>query len=895
MLELKNIVKNYPVIGGEIKVLKGIDVSFRKSEFVSILGPSGCGKTTLLNIIGGLDKYTSGDLLINSTSTKEFKDRDWDNYRNHRIGFIFQSYNLIPHQTVLENVSLALSISGMKKAERTQKAKKALEKVGLLSECNKKPNQLSGGQCQRVAIARALVNDPEILLADEPTGALDTVTSVQIMDLIKEIAKDRLVIMVTHNPELAETYSTRIIKLVDGNIISDSNPYDNIEEKNTENILDNSKYISEEEKSVQNKKKTKKKERAKMSFFTAFKLSIKNLFSKKTRTILTAFAGAIGIIGISFVLAISHGIRSYIASMQDDMLSGNPIQISQTAYDFNSIMDMSMQEKAEAIKTEGFVNVNSLIEYLVNSSNQTSLKISNDITEEYISFVQDMPKEYYASIFLDYGIEPSFNIYTSMKESESSQEKQMSVYAIKNLYSAILNETEYKSYSSMIDTLDSTFMQAPNDEEYILSQYNLLHGEIAKNKNDVMIVVNSDRQLTDVLLAQLGYYTQEEFLTWIDGIDNGESMNEDKFSYQELVNKKFTWYNNDTVFIENTNQFTKNVNPFYYNAYKNESFENGIELNVVGILEPKENISYGCLTSGFYYTEALTEEIITQNLTSKICEYLRNGESSSINSTHYDNNGVGVDLGITYQFSFNYNETNYNKTGFVGSTSMMSSIMGMMGGGGSKVYTLNLTQVGGVNLANSIRIYPTNFEEKDNVLKYLDVWNSESDIVVNNTTITKNDRTDVTYTDNLSLVIAIINGMIDIVTYALVGFTGLSLIVSCVMIGIITHVSVVDRTKEIGVIRSLGGRKHDVTNLFNAETFIIGTISGLFGIGVTYLLSFIANSIVSKLASISAIAIFPINYALIMLTVSIVLTVISGLIPARSAAKKDPVVALRTE
>ena len=284
-----------------------------------------------------------------------------------------------------------------------------------------------------------------------------------------------------------------------------------------------------------------------------------------------------------------------------------------------------------------------------------------------------------------------------------------------------------------------------------------------------------------------------------------------------------------------------------------------------------------------------------KNLTSKICEYLRNGESSSINSTHYDNNGVGVDLGITYQFSFNYNETNYNKTGFVGSTSMMSSIMGMMGGGGSKVYTLNLTQVGGVNLANSIRIYPTNFEEKDNVLKYLDVWNSESDIVVNNTTITKNDRTDVTYTDNLSLVIAIINGMIDIVTYALVGFTGLSLIVSCVMIGIITHVSVVDRTKEIGVIRSLGGRKHDVTNLFNAETFIIGTISGLFGIGVTYLLSFIANSIVSKLASISAIAIFPINYALIMLTVSIVLTVISGLIPARSAAKKDPVVALRTE
>jgi len=556
---------------------------------------------------------------------------------------------------------------------------------------------------------------------------------------------------------------------------------------------------------------------------------------------------------------------------------------------------MSMQEKAEAIKTEGFVNVNSLIEYLVNSSNQTSLKISNDITEEYIGFVQDMPKEYYASIFLDYGIEPSFNIYTSMKESESSQEKQMSVYAIKNLYSAILNETEYKSYSSMIDTLDSTFMQAPSDEEYILSQYNLLHGEIAKNKNDVMIVVNSDRQLTDVLLAQLGYYTQEEFLTWIDGIDNGESMNEDKFSYQELVNKKFTWYNNDTVFIENTNQFTKNVNPFYYNAYKNESFDNGIELNVVGILEPKENISYGCLTSGFYYTEELTEEIILQNLTSKICEYLRNGENSSINSTHYDNNGVGVDLGITYQFSFNYNETNYNKTGFVGSTSMMSSIMGMMGGGGSKVYTLNLTQVGGVNLANSIRIYPTNFEEKDNVLKYLDVWNSESDIVVNNTTITKNDRTDVTYTDNLSLVIAIINGMIDIVTYALVGFTGLSLIVSCVMIGIITHVSVVDRTKEIGVIRSLGGRKHDVTNLFNAETFIIGTISGLFGIGVTYLISFIANSIVSKLASISAIAIFPINYALIMLTVSIVLTVISGLIPARSAAKKDPVVALRTE
>ena len=886
MLRLKHIVKNYRMADTEVHALKGIDLSFRRNEFVSILGPSGCGKTTLLNIIGGLDQYTSGDLFIGGRSTKEFSDRDWDNYRNHRVGFIFQSYNLIPHQTVLGNVELALSIAGVSRAERTRRSKQALDRVGLAGQYDKKPNQLSGGQCQRVAVARALVNDPDILLADEPTGALDTETSVQIMDLIREIAREKLVIMVTHNPELAERYSSRIIRLLDGAVVADSNPFSEQDE------------MAESERAE--RPAAVRKERAKMSFATAFRLSLKNLFSKKARTILTSIAGAIGIIGISVVLSISYGVQTYIKSMQDDMLSGNPITISKSAIDLSSLMGSTThKDRVEALKEYGYVNVDSMIEYLIaRAGDADNIMLENTITQEYVDYVLSIPDEYVATTFLDYGLDIANNLYTSFRTDGDAAARQFSILAIRNLYTAILEKTDFAKYSAMISTLDETFKQSPTDEDYILSQYDKVYGDLAAGKNEVMIVLDKRSELTDLLLAQLGYYTQEQFLNIVyRGTDDplyDPALDQTRFSYEELVGKRFVWYPNNTVFTRNDNPYTSQAQPFYYHDNA-EDFEDGIELTITGILEPKETISYGCLRSGFYYTEALTKEIIRQNLNSVVSAYLRDNDMEAFSSMHYENGGMSMDVGITYQFTFEYLGESYQKTGFVGAPNQLSAMMGVMGGDGTEVYTLSLQQLGGINLAEQISVYPVNFELKDKVLEYLDRWNSEEDVTVNGVVLPASERDEITYTDNLSIIIALVNDMIDIVTYSLVGFTALSLLVSCVMIGIITHVSVVDRTKEIGVIRSLGGRKMDVANLFNAETFLIGLCSGLIGIAVTYLISFAANLVVSSLSGIAAIAVFPWHYALIMVGVSIVLTLISGFLPARSAAKKDPVNALRSE
>jgi len=900
MLRLSKITKNYKVADTIVRALKGINLSFRKNEFVSILGPSGCGKTTLLNIVGGLDKYTSGDLFINGRSTKEFKDKDWDVYRNHRVGFIFQSYNLIPHQTILSNVELALTISGMSRNERIKKAKQALDKVGLKGQYNKKPNQLSGGQCQRVAIARALVNDPEILLADEPTGALDTVTSVQIMELIKEIANDRLVIMVTHNPELADQYSTRIIKLLDGEVVDDTNPFSKEEE--IEEVKELKKLAEEVEKKKielkQNAKKFKrktkaKKEKAKMSFWTAFKLSLQNLFSKKARTIMTSIAGAIGIIGVSLVLSISYGVKSFINNMQNDMLSGNPIMINQTAMDMSALMqESSTEDKVKAVKEYGFVNIDSMIEYLISRTDQMdNLMLENKITQDYVDYVLEMPEEDVSAILLDYGLDVTNNIYTDFYNSKTESAKNISLSSILDIYTSVLKETDYGDYASLITTMGESFMQAPNDEEYILSQYNKLYGEIATKKNEIMIVVSKDTELTDLLLAQLGYYSQDEFLNLVWGATEDENrydegLNINRFSYQELVGKSFTYYPNDTVFTSTVNPYA----PFTYN-YNSEGFDGGLELQIVGILEPKEDLSYGCLSSGFYYTEALAEYIIQTNINSQLVTFLNATEDKSISSMNYN----GVDTGITYQYEFTFEGETKSVTGFVGKANAMASIMGSMGMNIPETHTLTLQQVGGNVLPSSIAIYPTNFEHKNAVREYLDLWNSEEDIFVNGKILTAEERNDITYTDMISLIISMVNTFIDIVTYALIGFTALSLVVSCVMIAIITYVSVVERTKEIGVIRSLGGRKKDVAHLFNAETFIIGLTSGLIGVAVTYLLSWVANLLVNSLSNIGAIAIFPWHYALIMVTISVLLTSISGLFPSMSAAKKDPVVALRTE
>lgn len=892
MLRLKNIKKTY--VTGDLKVeaLKGINLSFRSSEFVAILGPSGCGKTTLLNIIGGLDNYTSGDLLVGGKSTKEFKERDWDVYRNHRIGFVFQSYNLIPHQTILENVELALTIAGINKEERQKRAKEALDKVGLNGLYKKKPGQLSGGQCQRVAIARSLVNEPEILLADEPTGALDTETSIQIMDLMKEVAKDKLVIMVTHNPDLANKYATRIVRLLDGNVIEDTMPFSIVDEiKEVEKINADNVEV--------------KKEKAKMSWWTAFKLSSKNLLSKLKRTILTCIAGSIGIVGISAVLAVSSGVSDYIVSMQDDMLSGNPITIEETTLDLTSLMrNLSTGDKLDIL--ENYANVDSLLEYVSkNLIGEDASIITNDINEEYINYLKAMPSQYYNAIDYNYGINISNNIYTDFQydnEGEIAKDTP-SLTTILSMYKSLLEtQPEYQQFSSLIMSLISSMSQVLPNEDYIMSQYDLKYGKFPTNENELLLVLSKDQSITDLTLAQLGYYTQEEFLSL--AMDNDIDDDLLRFSYEELTNKKFYYYPNDSIFIENTNLGF--LQPFDYVSYASDTSQAPLTLNVVGIVMPKEDLSYGCLSSGFYYTEALTNRMINDAKNSKIVQYANEQMKLTGSDDFYF--GVTVQGTLVYKIGFSYHYYDFDLSNRVDitqdqglpagnmSTSIFSSFIGNITTSGP-----SLRELGGYDLPNSIKIYPLSFEEKDLVTSYLDAWNRDGDLSYTNNdgqliTLTKEERpNEITYSDPMELIITIINDMINIVTIALICFTALSLVVSCVMIAIITYVSVMERVKEIGVIRALGGRKKDVSNLFNAETIIIGATSGLFGISVTYILSLIVNLVVDSLFNVFPIANLLWWEALIMLLVSILLTAISGFIPARSAAKKDPAVALRTE
>ena len=920
MLNLKSIRKDYVTSSETVHALKGVSISFRKTEFVSILGPSGCGKTTLLNIIGGLDHYTDGDLVIGGRSTKEYGDRDWDVYRNHRVGFIFQSYNLIPHQTVLGNVELALTIAGISKEERVERAKTALDRVGLKGQYYKKPNQLSGGQCQRVAIARALVNNPEILLADEPTGALDTVTSVQIMDLIKEISEERLVVMVTHNPELAEQYSTRIVRLLDGEIIEDTNPM--TEEEVSAELKAEEEAIAldtatleampEPEKKKEIKARKKRREKAKMSFFTAFMLSAKNLLSKKGRTAMVGFAGSIGIIGIAMVLAFSAGIKGYVASMQDDMLSGNPIVISKTAYDLEALTGMmENHEMAEVIeKLDDHVYVSSLVEYIAKMENDvSSIVMENTITEDYVEYVKSMPKEYYNAMLVSYGIDLNNNLYTDFYESvddkANGEARKISVSALTTLYTQILKETDFKSFASYISAIAPSMAQMPNSNEYILSQYDIAAGKIAEGKNQIMLVLDPNDELSDLLLARFGFYTQDEFLEIVYKATEDENFDEElyknSFHYDELVGKKLTWYPNDTVF-SSTEMMGQTFLTYNYDSSEFAP-DDSVELEVVGILTPKDTVNYGCLSSGIYYTSELTDHILETNKDSAIVEYIANIDESITDTTQ-----AMMKYYIYYQYEYTFapkGETAETKTamGTIGPSMSMEDLMGsMMGGSGESSFDhaefkeRMIRNLGGNDLANDVKIYPVSFDEKDLVTDYLDKWNEEGDITVNGKTLTLEDRGgEIAYTDALELVISMINTMIDVISYALIAFTSISLVVSTVMIGIITYVSVVERIKEIGVIRSLGGRKKDVSHLFNAETFIIGSLAGLFGIGVTYLISGIVNVILKPLIGYPKIAALPVNQAVLLVILSVVLTSISGLIPASSAAKKDPVVALRTE
>lgn len=834
-------------------------------------------------------------------NTRDYGDRDWDTYRNHRIGFVFQSYNLIPHQTVSENVELALNISGVDRAERIRRAHEALDKVGLAGQYNKRPNQLSGGQCQRVAIARALVNDPEILLADEPTGALDTATSVQIMDLIREVADRCLVIMVTHNPDIAKAYSTRIIRLLDGSVVEDTAPFDPAAEQPAQPEQaaqpEQTEQAEQPAQTAQSKSKGKNK-KSKLSFWSAFRLSAKNLLSKFKRTFLVCLAGSIGIIGVATVLAVSTGVRDYIESMQDDMLSGNPVTVSEEAFDMTVIMsEMTNTERADAVKKatkKGYIDVKMLIEFLASRGDlvKNSL-IKNDITEAYVNYVKAMPQKYYAAISEEYGINFSNNLYTDFKLEDGV--KRMSLTAALDMYTELLKKTEFSEYTSYIPMVTEKFKQAPDNADFILSQYDIVSdratSKIASAADEIMIVVSDEYSLNDLLLAQFGYFSQDEFLNLAYKAVGDEKYDgalwKDKFSYDELMGKTFTWYPNDSVFDKTANP----VNPFTYNAVADEAWQ-GKQLKVTAILKPKSTISYGSMTSGFYYTSALAREAVADGVKSQIAAYLDGLENDKLTSTSYN----GTNIGLTYSYSYVYDGETFDRTAFVGSSDGMSAMFGsMMGMPSVTTYTLSLRDVGGGALPSRLRIYPTNFDFKDEVCAYLDAWNGDGEITVGDAVLQASDRKDVTYTDNLAIVIGMINSFIDIVTAALVAFTALSLVVSTVMVAIITYVSVIERVKEIGVIRSLGGRKRDVSALFNAETFIIGGVSGVIGVTVTYIISAILNAVISSLFGIHGIAHLTVVTALVMIAVSIALTLISGLIPAWLAAKKDPVDALRSE
>ena len=1108
MLSLINVKKDYLLKDQEpVHALKGITLHFRSREFVAILGHSGCGKTTLLNITGGLDHYDDGDLIIKNVSTKDFKDADWDTYRNHSIGFVFQSYNLIPHQTILKNVELALTISGIKKEERISRAKDALDIVGLKGLYYKKPNQLSGGQMQRVAIARALVNNPEIVLADEPTGALDSETSIQVMDILREVSKTHLVIMVTHNPELAEQYATRIVRMKDGLITSDSRPFDGKDGlKQYRCPKCKTVYEGELEKCpncgipiIYQKDEEKSKGRKKyssMSFFTAFGLSVSNLFSKFKRTLLVAIAGSIGIIGVSTILGVSCGVNDYIYNMEDDMLSSYPLEISEETVDMASLLNgLSSQDKSEIANfdTSTKVGMDSMISYLMSKYTDFTNVKTNDITSDLVDYLKEMPENYTSAIDLDYSIDPTNNFFTAFKKEKNGEKQIISFNGLTQQYiKTLMTVKGFEEYAQFVDLFTSFMRQLPAEEDYILSQYDLLgESRFPTADNELVLVVDRDTTLTDLTLAQMGYYSQEDFLNiakkavknrdaqkeYINGDiskeeydaklkENDENYTYDSsFSYEEILNHEFYYYPHQALFTTNEQdmvfhnqvtlslsgiylpgmlnynfivglnydsaedamlgtlivlnssneivlnqsillrrdrdyQVTKEhrsvadgrwaislggvgleividsdnytVNPtnpkqstftatgvlkttlngfpitvnltsgsiieiepntpdYWYNAtidqssemYLNPNSANGEAIKVVGILRAKSTTNFGSLSRGVYYTKQFTEKYMKDSIASDITESFK----KHILEMHYDVSPFNAYVFFDYD-DYNADDgsitfTPTTKKGYSSAlngdrSSTISSIFASFLSGGSdnlKSDKLHLRAISGLKVNDivddnftstiigheilevpqTISLYPKDFRQKDNVVSYLNKWNQNIDITLKSgKVLTANDRSELTYSDTISMIITVISTLVTTISAALIAFTSLSLVVSCFMIAVITYISIMERVKEIGVIRSLGGRKKDVTRLFTAENLITGFSSGAIGILVTYGLQVIINLVV-HIFGVPAICALPWYYALMMVGISVLLSVLSGAIPSQSASKQDPVIALRTE
>ena len=895
MLELNDIKKDYVSGSTTVSALKGINLRFRDCEFVSILGQSGCGKTTMLNIIGGLDKYTSGDLKINGVSTKNYKDRDWDFYRNNSIGFVFQSYNLIPHQTVLSNVELALTLSGVSKTERKRRAIEALEKVGLGEQIHKKPNQMSGGQMQRVAIARALVNNPDILLADEPTGALDTETSIQIMELLKEISKDRLIIMVTHNPELAKDYSTRIVRLLDGVITDDSDPY-SLEDMEADIKAKEAAKVKASEKK---NKKSGKKQKTSMSFFTALSLSFNNLMTKKTRTILTAFAGSIGIIGIAMILSISNGIQLYIDRVQRDTLSSYPITLQAESIDISSMVtSMTGNSDSEEHEDKSKIYSNDIMGDMINT--MVKEVKSNNLSEfkRYIENGGSDIKSYVSDIQYSYDV--PLNIY--MKDTSNGVEQLNPSTMFDSIYGEGATSTSSAMSSGMgmgMFSNSSVWNQLLGNQQVLDEQYDVLAGHWPENYNEVVLVVDKNNEVDDYTLYSLGLKDPEEVRTLFKKMMVGESYETKKdisYTFDEILDTEFKLVMPTDMYKYNDvtgtwDDYSKD------DKYMTNVVNNGTDIKVCGIIRPNDDAVSTSISSGIGYTAKLTEYII---------EEVKNSE---IAKAQLADTSVDVFTGVPFDNDRNTEITMDDVNAYMATLSpeesaqMQAMTSGMSDDQILQLFSASLkarttdatldsnkSKLGITDLdtPSQIDIYATDFDSKEKVQNIIKDYNK----------LQQDDGKEenvINYTDYVGIMMSSVSTIINAISYVLIAFVAISLIVSSIMIGIITYISVLERTKEIGVLRSIGASKKDVSRIFNAETLIEGFVSGALGIVVTLLLCIPANALIKHLTDISNVAQLPVAGGVILIIISMFLTFIAGLIPAKLAAKKDPVVALRSE
>ncbi len=918
MLSLKEITKSYKTGDTTVEALKGVSMDFRDSEFVSVLGPSGCGKTTLLNIIGGLDHYTTGDLIINSKSTKDFKDADWDSYRNHRVGFVFQSYNLIPHQTVLSNVELALTLSGVSKSERRKRAKEALEQVGLGDQLNKKPNQMSGGQMQRVAIARALVNDPDILLADEPTGALDTQTSVQVMEILKKISKDKLIVMVTHNPELAETYSSRIIKLLDGEVVSDSDPF--------------TCPAAEQEQQLDKKaaKKAAKAERKKlktsMSFLTALSLSKNNLLTKKARTILTSFAGSIGIIGIALILSLSNGVQVYIDQVQSDTLSSYPLTVTRTTTSTESMMKIMAEgrnSKDVDHDKEKVYSQNQMGKLINSYMNETKV---NDL-EKFKKFLDgnDEIEKYVTSIQYSYSTTPY--VYNSDTSKGVEQVNPSTIGEYMGMGESFSMSSQMQSASGMTGSMfggqnTNIFGEMIDNDELIKKQYDLLSGKFPEKYDEVVLVVDKNNEIHDYVLYTLGWLDKKPLENIVSKVFSGQKIEgldagQKSYTYDQMLALRFK-------LLAPTDRYEKQGNIWVDKSsdeeFMKKALENAPEIKVVGIIRPNEDAAAASISGNIGYRHDLAtylvervsnSEIVKQQLENKDIDVftgLKFGDGKSTKFTdaqkqqlmqQQSSGMMGMPMnGQTTSELMTESEKKYMESLTPEQLKLMQDMakerMEMLQKGdgltSDSTYDQNLTTLGysEIEKPSYINIYPKDFESKEKIVEIIDKYNEKAKSE-------GREEDTIEYTDYVGLMMSSITSIISAISYILIAFVAISLVVSSIMIGIITYISVLERTKEIGILRAIGASKKDISHVFNAETAIVGFVAGGLGILVSYLLTIPINMIIASLTDVNMRAAIPVMGAVILVAISILLTLIAGLLPSRIAAKKDPVVALRTE